>query len=199
MVENRPFRSRIGHYQDSRSKNEFSMLQIENQYPRSKLISFLKSRAKKTHWSLSVEPAVARTPSYPFKTCLHRARPGQVLDSLYSRSAQATSPWENAVNVLETASTSTLKKASGDAARCNSGVAGGIRSAHAGTEEVVHLPCLGCEAGEDAGREGRKVCPSDLERPRVQRTCRLSPVAARRLHQIALLALICEISASTGM
>ena len=37
----------------------------------------------------------------------------------------------------------------------------GIRSARAGTEEVIHLSCLGCEAGEDAGSTGGEVCPHE--------------------------------------
>jgi hypothetical protein len=46
---------------------------------------------------------------------------------------------------------------------------GGVRSSSAGTEEVVHLSCLGREAGEDAGSAGGEVCANDLNRPGVQR------------------------------
>jgi len=53
---------------------------------------------------------------------------------------------------------------------------GGVRSPNAGTEEVVHLSCLGREAGEDAGSAGGEVCANDLKRPGVQRAHRLSPV-----------------------
>ncbi|MGH9574738.1 MAG: hypothetical protein ACRD40_14570, partial [Candidatus Acidiferrales bacterium] len=63
-------------------------------------------------------------------------------------------------------------------AGCSSGAAGGILGAHAGTEEVVHLSCLGCETGEDACSAGGAVYPHDLERPRIQRAHRLNAVAA---------------------
>jgi hypothetical protein len=63
-------------------------------------------------------------------------------------------------------------------AGCSSGAAGGIRSAHSGTEKVVHLSCLGCEAGEDPGRAGGEVCPHDLERSRLQRAWK----AAKKFH-----------------
>src|SRR5215469_11407762 len=59
---------------------------------------------------------------------------------------------------------------------CGSRAEGGVRSPNAGTEEVVHLSCLGGEAGEDAGSAGGEVCANDLKRPGVQRAHRLSPL-----------------------
>src|SRR5215471_13035803 len=53
---------------------------------------------------------------------------------------------------------------------------GGVRSPNAGTEEVVHLSCLGRETGEDAGSAGGEVCAHDLKRPGVQRAHRLNPL-----------------------
>ena len=61
-------------------------------------------------------------------------------------------------------------------AECGSRAEGGVRSLNAGTEEVVHLSCLGSEAGEDAGSAGGEVCANDLKRPRIQRAHRLSPL-----------------------
>ena len=90
-----------------------------------------------------------------------------------------------AIKVEESGKKVPLKKASeyrgsrgtASQAECGSRAEGGVRSLNAGTEEVVHLSCLGSEAGEDAGSAGGEVCANDLKRPGIQRAHRLSRTA----------------------
>ena len=71
-----------------------------------------------------------------------------------------------AIKVEESGEKIPLKKASEyvvpeelqSQAECGSRAQGGVRSLNAGTEEVVHLSCLGSQAGEGAGSAGGERC-----------------------------------------